>query len=411
MQSSKNFWERCTSLAIMGGTFDPIHNGHLAIAEAVLYQFKPQRVLLIPAGDPPHKPNKPITTGEHRYQMILQSICHIPGFDTTRMEIDRSGASYTVDTIKEIKNACPAGSTIYFILGQDAIENILTWKDARELLGLCQFVVAPRPGMYEIKKLQRFFDQLEESYNTTIHVLETPMLNISSTYIRDAFKRGCAMSSLMPREAEEYAYSHGLYGSFTPDYSNSHFEWAKSQLEKRLSPKRFKHTLGVIIEAEKLAKHYNADIECARWAGLLHDCTKEYSADKKRALCTKWGIKIDSVVEGHIDLAHGLLGAESAKRDFFVTDNKILQAIRFHILGHKNLTLLDKIICLADFIEPYREDYYPLQQMRDLAYVDIDKALSLGIMAMQKEDSARGKTLHHWSDDALKALNVKEHVK
>ena len=408
MQSSKNFWERCTRIAIMGGTFDPIHNGHLAIAEAVLYQFAPQRVLFIPAGDPPHKPDKPVTPGRHRYQMILDSICHLPGLDASSMEVDREGTSYTIDTIKEIKNVCPPECTIYFVIGQDAIEGILTWKDAKELLGLCEFIVAARPGSYDISKLDRFFRQLEESYNTKIHILESPMLNISSTYIRSAFDRGRPVSSIMPCEAENYARMNGLYGAVKPDMSAIHFGWAESQLEKRLSPKRFKHTRGVVIEAEKLAAHYGADTEKARWAALLHDCTKEYSADKKRNLCAKWGIETDPVVAGHIDLAHGLLGAESAKRDFFVTDEEILQAIRFHILGHKSLTLLDKIICLSDFIEPYREDYYPLQEMRDLAYIDLNKALALGLTAMRDEDSARGKTLHFWSDDALKVLNRKE---
>ena len=408
MQSSKNFWERCTSLAIMGGTFDPIHTGHLAIAKAVLHRFEPQKVLFIPAGDPPHKPGKPITPGHHRYQMIMNSICHIPGLDATRMEIDRAGASYTIDTITEIKNTCPPGCKIYFIIGQDAMEGILTWKDATKLFELCQFVVAPRPGPYEIGKLQRFFDQLEESYDAKIHVLNNPMLNISSTYIRDALWQGLPVSSLMPPEAESYIRSNGLYDTIVPDLSDRHFEMTKAQLEKRLSPKRFKHTLGVVIEAEKLAKHYNANPKKARWAALLHDCTKEYSADKKRALCTKWGIETDPIVTSHIDLAHGLLGAESAKCDFFVTDKDILQAIRYHILGHKNLTLLDKIVCLADFIEPYREDYYPLQEMRAIAYEDINKALALGLTVMRDQDSNRGKTLHHWSEDALKVLNKKK---
>ena len=404
MQSSKNFWERCTSLAVMGGTFDPIHNGHLAIAEAVLQQFRPQQVLFVPAGDPPHKPGKPIAADGHRYQMILNAVCHIPGLDVSNMEINRLGASYTVDTITEIKNSCPTDSSIYFVVGQDAMEDILNWKDGRKLLGLCQFIVAPRPGMYDISKLQRFFDQLEESYNARIHTLKCPLLNISSTYIRDALRQGVPVSSLMPREAESYIRSSGLYGTIVPDLSNRHFEWARLQLEQRLSPQRYKHTLGVVTEAEKLAGHYNADIEKARWAALLHDCAKEYSADKKRALCAKWSIETDPVVAGHIDLAHGLLAAESAKRDFFIADEEILQAIRFHIMGHKDMTLLDKIICLADFIEPYREDYHPLQEMRALAYTDINKALALGLTAMRNEDAARGKTLHHWSDDALEVL-------
>jgi len=403
MDSSKNFLERCTSLAVLGGTFDPIHNGHLAIAEAVLQQFNPQKVLLIPAGAPPHKPDKPITDGEHRYQMVLQSIARIPGLETTKMELERTGSSYTVDTIRELRELCSAGCSIYFILGQDALEDILTWKKAEELLTMCNFIVVPRPG-YDNERFRREIKYLKKRYDATIYLLNSQPLDISSTNVRLRMSQNWPVSALVPHEVEEYARRHNLYSNANFDMSEGHFEWARLRLKERLSPKRFVHSAGVVIEAEKLARHYGADVAKARWAGLLHDCTKEYSADKKHALCAQWGIEIDEIVAGHIDLAHGLLGAESARRDYHIEDEEILQAIRYHILGHGSATLLDKIVVLADFIEPYREDYYPLQEMRDLAYVDINKALALGLKAMRDIDSARGKKLHHWSEDCIKLL-------
>ena len=398
-----DYLERCTCIAVMGGTFDPIHNGHLAIAEAVLQQFKPQQVLFVPAGSPPHKPGKPITDSEHRYQMILQTISKTPGLDVSRLEINRTGASYTIDTIRELKDICPKDSIIYFIIGQDALQEILNWKDADKLLTLCEFIAVPRPG-YDIEVLRTKTRMLKSKYGAKIHFLESQLLDVSSTYVRMCLENSWPVSALIPKEAEDYICTHRLYQSIEYDLSAEHFKWAQTRLKYLLSPKRFKHSQGVVIEAERLAAHYGADIEKARWAALLHDCAKEYSADKKRTLCTQWGIKIDKVVAGHIDLAHGLLGAESAKRDYYVTDKEILQAIRFHILGHKDMTLLDKIIVLADFIEPYREDYYPLKEMRNLAYSDINKALALGLAAMRDIDTARGKTLHHWSKDAIEVL-------
>jgi len=403
MGKLNDYLERCTSLAVFGGTFDPIHNGHLAIAEAVLHQFKPQKVLLIPAGSPPHKPGIPITSGAHRYEMMLRSISPIPGLETTMLEIDRKGSSYTIDTIRMLKEACPKDCVIYFTIGQDALLEILTWKDAKTLLKLCQFIAVPRPG-YEPEKLQKQAKKLESEYRAKIHILEAPLLEVSSTYIRKCFNTDKPVSALMPKEAEIYARVHGLYNSVTPNLSSEHFEWATSRLKTLLSPKRFHHTMGVVIEAEKLAKHYGVNVTKARFAALLHDCAKEYGADKKRTLCAQWGIEIDEVVAAHIDLAHGLLGAESAKRDYFVTDEEILQAIRFHILGHRDINLLDKIIVLADFIEPYRDYYYPLNEMRELAYVDINKALIVGLTAMRKVDLARGKTLHYWSEDAIETM-------
>jgi len=402
MGSLNDYLERCTKLAILGGTFDPIHNGHLAIAEAVLHQFKPQKVLLTPAGSPPHKPDKPITSGRHRYEMILRSISQIPGLDTTKLEIDRTGASYTIDTIRTLKSVCVPNGELYFIIGQDALMEILTWKDVKSLFKLCEFIAVPRPG-YEPEKLEKQIKKLKRE-SAKIHILKAPLLEVSSTYIRKCFKKDKPVSALMPKEAESYARTHGLYSAVKPNLSDEHFEWAMSRLKTRLSPKRFHHTMGVVIEAEKLAKHYGANVTKARFAALLHDCTKEYGADKKKTLCTQWGIEIDEIVAEHIELAHGLLGAESAKRDYFVTDEEILQAIRFHILGHGDITLLDKIIVLADFIEPYRDYYYPLNEMREFAYIDIDKALVIGLTAMREVDLARGKTLHHWSKDAIETM-------
>ena len=410
MGTFNDYLERCTSIAVMGGTFDPIHNGHLAIAEAVLHQFKPQRVLFVPAGDPYHKTSKKVTDAEHRYQMILQTIGKIPGLDVTRMEIDRKGASYTVDTIRELKAICSKDCKIYFVIGQDALSAILSWKDASDLLTLCEFIAVPRPG-YDVEPLHRQIRYLQSKYGARTYLLKCAPLDVSSTYIRVCVGKGQPVSALMPHEAEIYTRNNGLYQNIAYDLSDQHFEWAQSRLEKYLSPNRFLHSMGVMLEAGRLAERYGVDVKKARWAALLHDCAKEYGDDKKRTLCKQWGIKIDKVVAQNIYLAHGLLAAESAKRDYHVTDKEILQAIRFHILGHKGITLLDKIIIVADFIEPYREDYYPLYEMRDLAYVNINKALSIGLSAMRKADAARGKTLHHWSKDTLEVLRQQEREK
>ncbi|MCL2285049.1 MAG: nicotinate-nucleotide adenylyltransferase, partial [Firmicutes bacterium] len=181
-----DYLDRCTGLAVMGGTFDPIHNGHLAIAEAVLHQFKPQKVLFIPAGKPPHKPDKPVSNPGLRYRMITLAICTLPGIDASLMELERIGPSYTVDTIRDLRESCPSECKIYFIVGQDALENILTWKDAETLLTLCEFIAVPRPG-YDKKTLKSLIGKLEKKYGAIIHILKCPMLDISSTYIRECF--------------------------------------------------------------------------------------------------------------------------------------------------------------------------------------------------------------------------------
>ena len=409
MGSHTDYLERCSKVAIFGGTFDPIHNGHLTIAEAVLHQFAPQRVLFVPSGNPPHKPDRQITCANHRYNMVLDAVCNTPGFDVTRLEVDRTGASYTIDTIRAVKGLCLPGATIYFVLGQDALCNILSWKNAAELLTLCNFIVVPRQVNANNAKNEAELDAqlllLRSQYGAKIEILKMPQLDVSSTAVRAALEGGAPIKAIVPPEVAQYARTHGLYGAPVPDMGDAHFAWASAQLERQLTPKRFKHTLGVVIEAERLAKHYGADTTKACWAALLHDCTKEYGVDKKHKLCERWGIKPDHIVSAHIDLAHGLLGAEAAQRYFYINDEEVLQAVRYHILGHAHMTLLDKIVLLADFIEPYRENYHPLQEMRKHAYTNINKALIIGLTAMREVDAARGKELHNWSADALKLLN------
>ncbi|MCL2204780.1 MAG: nicotinate-nucleotide adenylyltransferase [Defluviitaleaceae bacterium] len=397
MGNARDYLDRCFSLAVVGGTFDPIHRGHLAIGEAVRRRFSPQRVLYVPCGQPSHKEGADARSAEHRYRMTLLATCDHPFFDVSRIEIDRPGESYTIDTVRHLQGLCPAGAELYFVMGADSLEQILAWKDAEELLRLCHFIAVPRPG-YGRKHTIARINALNDRFGERIFFLDMPKIEVSSTEVRRRFSKGERVRDLIPRAVEEYARARNLYGG------PASFDEVKTALQQRLSPKRFVHTLGVLKEADKLARHYGADVEKARWAALLHDCAKEYSTDKKRALCEKWGIALDAMAASMIDLTHGPIGAESARRDYGVTDTEILQAIRYHSTGHGGMTVLDKVIILADYIEPYREDYPPLAQMRALAYTDMNKALRVGIKYTIKEETQAGNPVHPDSHDALAAL-------
>jgi nicotinate-nucleotide adenylyltransferase len=401
MENSRDYLDRCYSLAVLGGTFDPIHRGHLAVAEAVLAEFAPQRVLFIPCGQPPHKEGVTVSPAVHRHRMTLLATCEYPSFDVSRMEIDRRGASYTVDTARQLVAACPSNARIYFILGADSLAQMFTWKDAEMLLMLCKFIIVPRPG-HSKEQTKEMIQALNARFGERLFLLDMPPMDISSTDIRLRFSEGKSVRDLIPRVVEEYAQAHDLYRGVLS------FDAVKDTLQKRLSPKRFTHTLGVMKEAEKLAKHYGASVEKANWAALLHDCAKEYSTDKKKILCKLWDIPLDGANNSLIDLTHGPLGAESAKRDYHIHAPEILQAIHYHSTGHAMMTMLDKVIMLADFIEPYREDYPPLAQMRKLAYKDINKALRIGIKYTIKEETLSNNPVHSASYDALEALKKGE---
>jgi nicotinate-nucleotide adenylyltransferase len=386
----------CRSIAIMGGTFDPVHYGHLAVAEAVYQAYRPNKVLFVPAGRPLHK-RVPVTPFEHRYQMALLASADHPAFAVSRMEEERAGPSYTVDTLRSLRRTAPEAE-ILFITGADAMLDILRWKKAEELFSLCRFITVPRPGI-DNDALSAHLTRLRRKFNAKIEELAISTPAFSGTEIRTRMANGESVRYMLPRAAEDYARRQGLYKGEAFSFE----EW-KRDVSLILSPRRYAHTLGVVEEAERLAGRYGADIKKARTAALLHDCAKEYAPDKKRALCNCWNIAVDEIMASQIDLTHSLLSAESARRDYGVYDEEILQAIRCHTTGHGAMTLLDKLIALADFIEPTREDYPGLKETRALAYTDIDAALLTGFKEVVKFNEARGRLVHPWSRDAIESL-------
>ena len=415
--TERDFLDHCHSLAVLGGTFDPIHMGHMAVAREVYDRLKPQRVLFIPSGRPAHKHGEHITPKHHRYYMTALAICEHLSFDISPMELYRQGPSYTIDTARALYEICPPGAKISFIIGADALIGILSWKDAEELLKICDFVVVPRPG-YE-KDASDYISYLQTTYCARIHRLDGPHMEVSSTDIRERFKTGKPVHGLLPKTVESYIRQHGLYQAKPLTCSNHQvcadnapispggsfqYENAREELRVRLSPRRFTHTMGTVQVAEKLAAYYLQDVDKACIAALLHDCAKEYSADKKRMLCRQWGIQLDPVLEADIDIAHSLISAESARRDYNVRDPEILQAIRYHTTGNKGMTMLDKIIMLADYIAPHRSSFGPTNEMRSLAKTNINQALVMGIEHTVKEREQTGSPVHTWSLDALKHL-------
>jgi len=193
----------------MGGTFDPIHFGHLAAAEQVRVGFDLDRVIFIPSGHPPHKQGKQITPGIHRYVMAVLATIDHPRFEVSTIELDRPGLSYSVDTIGLLKSQLPEGSEIFFITGADAIVEICSWKDADRLLRLCRFVAVTRPG-YSTGSLQEIRERFGEA-GSRIHPYQITDLAISSSEIRERVRLGKPIRYLVPATVEHYIEKHHLY--------------------------------------------------------------------------------------------------------------------------------------------------------------------------------------------------------
>lgn len=394
----------CKSIAIMGGTFDPIHHGHLVTAEAVRHRFKVDKVIFMPAGQPAHKTDKQVTHHEHRYLMTVLATMRNENFEVSRIEIERPGVTYTIDTIEELKKICRPDVRLYFITGADAIHQIMTWKESERLLGMCDFVAVTRPG-YDKSKLFRDIGAIREKFPSRVHYMEVPALAISSSDIRARVRRGEPIKYLVPQEVEDYIHKFRLYQENAEDEVKFMLplKTMQEKLQSALSVKRYIHTMGVAEEAVKLAEIYGTPREQqkARVAGLLHDCAKDYPEAMRLRLCREYKVKMDEILEKQTDLIHPFLGAEVARREYLVTDEDILNAIRYHTTGRAGMSLLEKIIFIADYIEPNRENFDGLEEARRLAYLDLDEAIGYILKNTIAFVRARGRLLHPLSQEAL----------
>ena len=194
----------------MGGTFNPVHKGHLALAKAAMEEFVLDKVIFVPAGMPPHKKPGEVIDKEHRYQMVKLAIKRIPKFSISRIEVDRQGISYAVDTFNELKKVYSGETKLFYIMGLDSINEILEWRKPLELFKLCEFIVSTRPGS-RIRTFKRLvkFPPLQKEVDK-IHLMELKE-NISASDIRERLSSGKSIRGLLPKVVENYIKRNHLY--------------------------------------------------------------------------------------------------------------------------------------------------------------------------------------------------------
>lgn len=195
-------------LGVLGGTFDPIHHGHLVAAQEACYQLELDLVLFVPAGAPPHKPTRPISHARHRLRMIELAIAERPSFALSRLDIDRPGPHYTADMLQLLKQEYGPDTALFFIEGSDALADIQTWHQPERIIELAEIVVVDRPGT-ELN-LARLTEQLP-GLATRLHRLPMPLLDISSTDLRQRVREGRPIDYLLPQPVKNYILEHDLY--------------------------------------------------------------------------------------------------------------------------------------------------------------------------------------------------------
>lgn len=391
-------------IGIYGGTFDPIHKGHLAAAKTVIEMLELDRLLLIPAAIPPHKALKEKSAAtEHRLAMTrlgAESMMK-KEVEVSDIEMRRSGPSYTVDTLRELKAEYP-DAELWLLMGTDMLESFLLWREPEEILRLAGICAFGRNAEDTEKSLALHGEKLKALVpDARLKILTLPnLVEISSTVVREGLAAGEAEEYLVPA-VYGYILRHGLYDTAV-DLKNLSMEDLRYVAMSYLKARRIPHVLGTEEMAVHLAQKYGADVDAARQAALLHDCTKRLSMDEQMALCEHYKIELDELEKSALKLLHAKTGAAIAK-DVFAMSDEVVSAILWHTTGKADMTLLEKVIYLADFTERTR-DFPGVEELRAACERDLDEALQMGFEMTVEEMKEWGNPVHEKTLEALAYL-------
>jgi len=378
-------------IGILGGTFDPVHNGHIEIAMAAMAALGLDQVALMPSGDPPHKTRA--TDKLDRLRMAELAAEGRPGLYASDLEIRRQGRTYTVDTLSTLAVEHPEVEWTY-ILGADALNKLDTWKEFPRIARLCAFAAVSRPGCDEdLARLRA--GAINSCYHTRVDLLPVSGPALSSTAVRRRVAEGLPIDDCVPGPVADYIRGKGLY---LCKYSEAQI---LDRLKGMLTWHRFTHTLGVADTAQRLAPNCGVDPLRARLAGLLHDCAKSMPLDEMRELVVK---NLPDIDEEELDtraILHAPAGMVMARDVFGVRDAAILSAIRKHTVGDGQMSPMDALIYVSDFIEPGREPFPGLEKARKLAEKDIYRAMVCCTQLTAKHLKSQGKHVHPRSQALL----------
>ncbi len=367
-------------IGIFGGSFHPVHNGHLALAKHAAEALGIDRVLFVIDRIPPHKTLAEGADDAERLAILRIATQKDPRFEVETMELYREGPSFTVDTLKAIRGREPK-SELYFFMGSDMLNSFTTWRSPEEIAKLAALVCTVRTGQSGGEA--ETADKLRKLYGARVILLDE-VSPLSSTEVRNNIRDALPITGMLPSEAEHYIYLHGCY---QPKAIRTYYEKLRSELK----PSRMEHTAYVLQTALQLASRFGADPLKTRVAALLHDCAK-YLPESVL-------LQYADTVPPMTQILHAPAGAEYAKEAYGVTDSDVLRAIRLHTTGDAGMTALDKVIYLADMIEPSRS----FEGVEEIRKADsIDEMMRLALLRSIWYIKEKGNLIH---PATLRALN------
>ena len=387
-------------IGIYGGTYNPPHIGHLRAAEYAIEALALDRLLLIPTGVSPHKEMAAGASTADRLHMLELSAKGIEKAEVSDIEIRREGRSYTVDTLRAIQ-AEHSESELYLLMGTDMFTSFLTWREPEAIMKLATLAVFCRGEKGERVRIEAQKLSLE-SLGARVALVENPVTAISSTDLRRMLVFGCADPFLMPG-VDDYIRANGLYGT-GKDRKNLSMEELEAEVIALLNPNRVAHVLGCRDCAIELARLYGENEVDAARAGLLHDITKAIDGPLQLTLCAEYGMILDTFSRSFPKTLHALTGSLVARRIFGENEN-VVSAICHHTTGRADMTLLEKIIYIADYVE--RNRVFPgVEEMRRLAYSDLDAAVLMGLESAVAHVKRQGQALAPATIEALEYLRT-----
>jgi len=350
-------------IGIFGGTFNPPHIGHVQASKQAAEKNKIDYLIVIPAGVPPHKSLPAASPDPHmRLIMTQNAFSSLEYTGVSDLEIYSKNRNYTIDTVRKIKNEYP-NSDLLLLVGTDMYETIETWKDHNQLLQTVTPILLPR-------------DKIKISSSEIRQMLP---LRKGKEYLTD--------------ENYSYIIKHRLYGA-KPD-----FDWLREKAHSMLTPLRIPHVTACEKEAVRLAERWNVNTENAREAAIMHDITKKLDFSQNMCIIAEHGISDLNPLKHEEKLLHSITGSLLAQSEFGVSD-EVADAIKWHTTGRAKMSMLEKVIYIADYIESTR-DFPGIDILREAAYKDINKALTIGLNMTIDDLETRGITPNKSTYDAL----------
>lgn len=386
-------------IGLYGGTFNPPHIGHMAAAVQAISAFSLDRLVLMPTRISPHKTlPEGSASPEQRLEMLSIAASGMPQVEVSDLELSREGVSYTWQTVLALKEKYPNDELI-LLMGTDMFLSFPSWKHPDVILSHASLGVFYRGERGERDAIAARKEEMEAE-GSRIYLADNPVVSVSSTELRRMIAFRCA-DSFLPKGVGAYIRERGLFGS-NLDLRQLPEDQLEQKVAALLKPERVAHVLGCRDTAIEMAKRWGADEKDAARAGLLHDITKALTPRQQLTLCSDYGILLDDFSQENPQTLHALTGSYVAQRIFGEND-AVVNAIRWHTTGKADMTTLEKIIYVADYMEPNRK-FPSVERLRQLAFSDLDEAVCMGLTMTVELLHQRGQTVSPGSIEALQWL-------